>query len=289
MTVCIAALCDNRKAIILAADKMIGSHAIEAEAEIHKILRLHKDWQVMLAGNDVAPAFEIVDSAKKKLSKGKSFSVQEVEHAVVESYREKRLAEAASQHLAPRGWTPETFNSPSANALPESLRLAIDSAIENHRLDLELLVAGFDRNGQGHIFSVSDYDNRGAARRFDIPGFQAIGSGSHGANYMMMYRAMSPALPIRWALYHVLEGKYFGEFAAGVGLRTDLYILRHAKQSIKIKEDTVDEKLMKICEDLAPGSLKQNHVDVLNSLNGSGLQTIRKLKTKRKGRELAIS
>ena len=289
MTVCIAALCDNRKAIILAADKMIGSHAIEAEAEIHKVLRLHKDWQVMLAGNDVAPAFAIVDSARKKLSKGKGLTVQEVEHAVVESYREKRLAEAASQHLAPRGWTPETFNSPSSNALPESLRLALDSAIENHRLELELLVAGFDRNGQGHIFSVSDYDNRGAARRFDIPGFQAIGSGSHGANYMMMYRALSPPLPIRWALYLVLEGKYFGELASGVGSRTDLYILRRGKPSIKIKEDTVEEKLIKICQEVEPRSLKQKQVDVLNSLNGPGLQTIKKLKTKRKGQESAIS
>jgi len=288
MTVCIAALCDNRKAIILAADKMVASHAIESEAEIHKVLRLHKDWRVMLAG-DIAPAFDIVDSARKKLPKGKALTVQEVELAVVGSYREKRLADAASQHLAPRGWTLEAFNSPASNALPESLRLSLDAAIESHRLDLELLVAGFDRHGQGHIFSVTDYDNRGAARRFDIPGFQAIGSGSHGANYMMMYRVLSPPLPIRWALYLVLEGKYFGELASGVGSRTDLYILRRGKPAIKIREDTVEDKLIKICQEVEPRSLKQKHVDILNSFKGSAFATIKKLKSKRKGQELAIS
>jgi len=288
MTVCIAALCDNRKAIILAADKMVGSHAIESEAEIHKVLRLNKDWRVMLAG-EIAPAFDIVDSVKKKLSKGKGFTVQEVEHAVVESYREKRFAEAASRHLAPRGLTPEAFNSPSSNALPESLKLALDSAIENHHLDLELLVAGFDRHGQGHIFSVNDYDNRGAARRFDIPGFQAIGSGSHGANYMMTYRAVCPPMPIRWALYLVMEGKYFGELASGVGSRTDLYILRHGKPSIQVKEEAVEDKLIKICQEVEPRSLKQKHVDILNSFKGLRFGTINKLKTKRKGQELAIT
>jgi 20S proteasome alpha/beta subunit len=289
MTVCIAALCDNRKAIILAADKMVGSHAIESEAEIHKVLHLHKDWRVMLAGNDISPAFEIVDSAKKRLPKGKTFTVQEVENAIVESYREQRLAGAASQYLAPRGLTLETFNSAASNVLPESLRLSLDSAIEGYRLELELLVAGFDRNGRGHIFSISDYDNRGAARRHDIPGFQAIGSGSHGANYMMMYRALSPPLPIRWALYLVLEGKYFGELASGVGSRTDLYILRRGKPSIKIKEDTVEDKLIKICQEVEPRSLKQKHVDILNSFKGPAFATIKKLKTKRKGQELAIS
>jgi 20S proteasome alpha/beta subunit len=289
MTVCIAALCDNRKAIILAADKMVGSHAIESEAEIHKVLHLHKDWRVMLAGNDISPAFEIIDSAKKRLSKGKTFTVQEVENALVESYREQRLAGAGSQYLAPRGLTLEMLNSAASSILPESLRLSLDGAMEAYRLELELLVAGFDRNGRGHIFSISDYDNRGAARRHDIPGFQAIGSGSHGANYMMMYRSLSPPLPIRWALYLVLEGKYFGELASGVGSRTDLYILRRGKPSIKIKEDTVEDKLIKICQAVEPRSLNQKHVDILNSFKGSAFATIKKLKTKRKGQELAIS
>jgi 20S proteasome alpha/beta subunit len=288
MTVCIAALCDNRKAIILAADKMVGSHMIESEAEIHKVMPLHKGWRVMLAG-EVAPAFDIIDSAKKKLSKAKSLTVQEVEHAVVESYREKRFAEAVSRHLSPRGLTPESFNSSSSNGMPESLRLALDAAIENHHLEVELLVAGFDRHGQGHIFSINDYDNRGAARRFDIPGFHAIGSGSHGANYMMTYRSVSPPMPIRWALYLVLEGKYFGELASGVGSRTDLYILRHGKPGIKIKEDAVEDKLIKICQEVEPRALKQRHVDILNSFKGSSFGTIKKLTTKRKGQELAIS
>lgn len=86
-----------------------------------------------------------------------------------------------------------------------------------------------------------------------------------------------------------MEGKYFGELASGVGSRIDLYILRHGKPSIQVKEEAVEDKLIKICQEVEPRSLKQKHVDILNSFKGSRFGTINKLKTKRKGQELAIS
>jgi 20S proteasome alpha/beta subunit len=288
MTVCIAALCDNRKALILAADKMVGTHMIETEADIHKVLRLHKDWWVMLAGEGIEPVFDIIDSSKKELAAKRKVKVQDVERALVESFREKRMAEAEAQHLAPRGWTLKRFNSPSSKVLPESLRIELSDLLREHTIPVDILIAGFDHQGEGHIFTVSDEDNRGEARRYDIPGFCAIGSGSAGADYMMTYRALSPALPLRLALYYVLEGKYYGELASGVGDRTDLYILRHGKPRINVKEEIVEEKLIKICQDLEPRLPKKKHVAILNELSGSGFKTIKKLKTKRLGGNLVI-
>lgn len=52
MTFCVAMLCDKSKALILAADKMIGIGWIETEPDITKILDLHKNWKVMFAGDD---------------------------------------------------------------------------------------------------------------------------------------------------------------------------------------------------------------------------------------------
>jgi excisionase family DNA binding protein len=63
MTVCIAALCEERKALVVAADRMVRSARCRTEAEFHKISRLHKDWWLMLAGDDVGPAFDIPHAA----------------------------------------------------------------------------------------------------------------------------------------------------------------------------------------------------------------------------------
>jgi hypothetical protein len=65
MTCCVASICDEGKSIVLVSDKMIGTGMIESEPEISKVLWLHKNWRVMLAGDDIAPAFPIVDTAKQ--------------------------------------------------------------------------------------------------------------------------------------------------------------------------------------------------------------------------------
>jgi hypothetical protein len=127
MTVCIAALCEERKALVVAADRMVRSSRCGTEAEFHKISRLHKDWWLMLAGDDVGPAFDIIDSVKRKLNGEDRLSVDEVEAAVMTSHREKRAAEAEAKYLAPRGWTLERFSSSASTILPEPLRLSLDN------------------------------------------------------------------------------------------------------------------------------------------------------------------
>jgi len=201
MTCCVAALCDDSKAIVLAADKMIGLGMIESEPSITKIFKIHRDWWVMVAGNDIAPAFDIVDAAKRELAGKNSVSVGAASRTVYECYVEKRSEQAEAQFLTPLGWTLKKFNSNhSTSVIPDASRVDIANRIQNHFLQVSLLVAGFDRQGDGHIFAVEDYDNRGAPRRWDIPGYSAIGSGSRGAIYMMAWRELSPKLPVREAL-----------------------------------------------------------------------------------------
>jgi len=56
MTLCVGTLCDDRKTIVLVADRMFGIGGwAEAELNIRKATAIHKDWMVMIAGNDVAP------------------------------------------------------------------------------------------------------------------------------------------------------------------------------------------------------------------------------------------
>src|SRR2546425_11768440 len=61
MTVCVGAICENGKALVLAADKMIGMGFVEGEPDISKLRKLHKDWWVLFAGDDITPVFDIID------------------------------------------------------------------------------------------------------------------------------------------------------------------------------------------------------------------------------------
>jgi hypothetical protein len=69
MTVCVAALCEKGKTLLLTADRMVGilGGVIEAEPGVSKICTLNKDWLALVAGNDCVPAFEIIEAVKTRI------------------------------------------------------------------------------------------------------------------------------------------------------------------------------------------------------------------------------
>jgi len=185
----------------------------------------------MIAGNNIGPAFDILDKAGTILQ-GQERNVVEVQQALATFYREKRLDEA--------------------NA----------SGDPNYKLQVTLLAAGFDQLGVGHLFRVS---NPGICARQDIPGFAAIGSGSFGAHYMLLWREMDVYLKASLALYFAFEAKIFGESAPGVGYETDMYIFRKGIGPKKISKES-EEKMERIWRKLEPRSPKPEHRRALERL-----------------------
>lgn len=167
--------------------------------------------------------------------------------------------------------------------------MELQSKLQEYELSVEILVAGFDRklNPPGKIFTMISAD-KGIPRRYDIPGFAAIGSGAIAAEYMMHYKDVSPKLPIRAAVYYTLEAKYFGEYAAGVGERTDMLVLLFDGNLIRVveinDEKTIEKKLIPMCERLEPRHPTPEDVDILNALPElKGLPNLpRKAKNKRR-------
>jgi hypothetical protein len=178
----------------------------------------------MIAGNGVGPAFDIIDKTSRELGKD-SHTVDEIEEIMARHFRERRADEA--------------------NTLGNA----------NYKLDIQLLAAGFDRDGLGHIFTVS---NPGLYTRHDIPGFHAIGSGSFGAYYMLLWREIDIYMKASVALYYAFESKIFGESAPGVGVATDMYIFRKGQRVQKIGKESED-KMETIWKTLRPSDLKPEH------------------------------
>jgi hypothetical protein len=241
----------------------------------------------MIAG-DVAPAFPIVEDAKLKFGSAANVAVGRVMKNIYDRYCEARSALAEAVHLTPIGWTLKRFNSATSNVLPVSSREEIAAKIGNERLDLQLIVAGFDSRGKGHIFSLDDYEDRGQPKRRDIPGYHAIGSGGDGAMYMMAYREVGPSMPLRLVLYYAIEGKYFGERAAGVGTRTDAYIMQYGKKVFRIKEKVLEDHLFKLCQKVDPRKLNESHLKTLNDLPGSSMREVPEIERIKQGEDWII-
>jgi hypothetical protein len=289
MTVCVGMLCDKSKALVLVADKMIGVGYIQTEPEIKKLVDLHKDWKVMFAGDDITPVSNIVDGAKATIAGDKPLRVRDVMDAIQASYEKERESEADDLYLAPRKWTRDQFRTQGNQALPDTLYADIEDKLARHELEIELLVVGFDKDGEGHIFFCDSKIKRGIPQRRDIIGFHAIGEGSVGADYMMHYRKCSSQMKIREVLYYAVEAKYFGEFAGTVGLKTDAWIWQSGKDAIQLSdENTIEKKIMVgLCEQLSPRELKsKRHLEVLNrieELENAGIEKLTSpVKPKRK-------
>lgn len=267
MTTCAAVLAEDRKAIVLAADRMVGMGFVESESAT-KIFSIHRNWRVMIAGNGIEPAFSIIDVARKAL-RAKRTDARTVGEEVKRAFQEHRAAEAEARFLIPRGLTLRTLVNDGKRLLTESDLIRLETQVANHELEIELLVAGFDPTGTGFIMSVEGDGSRGIVKRHDT-GFYAIGSGSVNATFILNYREASPQIPLREAVYYATEAKFYGEFATGVGMRTHVHVLRANKKDIKLDEKTIEEKLMTVCEQLSPADLKRRNIETLNALPNLG-------------------
>ena len=264
VTTCVASLCCDGKAIILVADKMVGLGYIESEPDISKIRSIHKNWRVMIAGNGIAPAFAIIDAARAQLAGMKiaAPALDVVMDAMESAYQSKRIHDAEALYLTPIGWNLREFKTDGFKNLGDTAATQIRDSIDDFEYDLDLLVAGFDDHGEGQIFSISS-DDRGIALRRDM-GFHAVGSGESNARFIMTRRWVAPKMPLREALIYALEGKYYGEGATGVGLRTDTVVMRPDQDDLLIHEDNADILMYKICEQVDPRPLADRHVKLLN-------------------------
>jgi 20S proteasome alpha/beta subunit len=274
MTVCVAALCDKGKGLVLASDKMIGSASIEAELDIEKTFQVHQKWRVMFAGNDITPVSDILRWTKARLPTS-DVSLQQIVEETVRSYREKRLRNAEALFLSPLNLTFSQFVDDGERyrkIFGRDTYIRLLTNIHEHELEIELLVAGFDEQGNARMFSIDSDEGRGVPQHHDeIPGFHAIGSGGTAANHMMYYRQMSTRLPARLAALLAFEAKYFGEQASGVGTRTDLYVWRSGEDPKRLDEIFIEDVLVKkFIKRLQPPDITRKHLEDLNRVDGFG-------------------
>jgi len=104
MTVCIAAVCDNRRCAVVASDTMVTNPGIPIEFEHQgsKISELATACVAMTAGDALAYT-ELFGMVTASLADLKQPNVYEIVERIKECYKEVRHQEIRERVLGPRG------------------------------------------------------------------------------------------------------------------------------------------------------------------------------------------
>jgi len=237
VTICVAGIYQDRRDsfIITACDKkvsMLGGW-FSAEDAATKLIRIHPDWVAMISG-ELSPMVPIVDLIKQKILNIQEITPRPFALVCSDAYREERKHIIENEVLVDF----EIDSYTDFRALRSSNRELFDEIakkIQEREEGWSLLIAGFDKDGQPHLFVISE---RGKIQYCDITGFAAIGSGQWRALVELSTFRFNRHLSLTEATYGVMTAKYAAESASGVGESTIIAFLKPKQKGfVEFPED----------------------------------------------------
>ncbi|HEY8768714.1 MAG TPA: hypothetical protein VIP09_15890, partial [Dehalococcoidia bacterium] len=153
MTICIAALCEDRKSIVLAADRMVSNYLAQAETSVTKIMKVHDRWWAMLAGSEPGQILTMLDDLKVAWELNDYPSPADVERDMVEAFRSRRDKKAEASYVLPLAMSLQEFLV-SRQYLGDQLFEKTLTNVQGVRLDCWVMLCGFDEKGLGHVLSI---------------------------------------------------------------------------------------------------------------------------------------
>jgi 20S proteasome alpha/beta subunit len=224
MTICIGALAENRKKLVLVSDRMITAnipmpYQFEKE-DVQKIYDITDNVKVLTAGNALF-AYEVIQAAvtiieKQKLDGKDAHSVEEVAEILRQVYQQFRLRIVIQRILEPRGLDLPTYYSQQKNLNPGIIQ-EIEQALVNANIDVELVVAGVNDGKSCHLYTVT---HPGTVACHDPIGYACVGSGAPHAMYSLIGSEYTKDKTVDSVEKLVLEAKKKSEVAPGVGRDT---------------------------------------------------------------------
>lgn len=243
MTVCVAAFANNRKAVVLVADKAItyGGYArppVQAETGgIEKMLSIgDSTWKALMAGNPTVTELIIRRTGLRLAAEPNlAGSLDTMMETVKTAYQEAREQGLDDEILRPRLLTKELLIARPSTLVPLDSQYFADVAkrVADFRMGCDLLVCGFDAQGTGHIFSVHD---PGVVNSHELEGYAAIGIGAETAISRLVWDRAEPADILVFSLYQTLAAKLCAQSIQGVGWASDVWLML-PDRTVKVPED----------------------------------------------------
>lgn len=219
MTLCIAAVARSSgggHSYITVSDHMLSSSSMSAEPVLVKtsFIGTKIRWAVMFAG-DPTHAYSIIQRAINSAA-GQTETFAVMEAAFKTAFKAELEQKINDELLSPMGITREQFQQTGKEAFGREIFGKMLYQIGNAKLETDLLIGNASR-----IFSVSD---PGKIEYHDPLGFHAIGSGATLAEASLM-GVIDSVHPVNHIIYRLLEAKFRGEAASGVGRKTFLTVM----------------------------------------------------------------
>lgn len=224
MTVCIAAMADNSRRLVLATDQMLswtvgmGMPVQYETADVPKVHELISNVVVLTAGQ-ANFAFDIVRLARDRIvaEHQAAPSVEEIAEILRVEYQKYRRNLLIRWLLEPRGLDLEAYYT-NQQVLNPALVQQVDQQLANFDLGVQVIIAGHD-GGECHIYSLV---SPGITNCHDAVGFVCVGIGAPHALYHLIGADYRKTLPLHDVDRLVREAKVKSEKAPGVGTGTEV-------------------------------------------------------------------
>lgn len=224
MTICIAAMAEGGKKIVLAADRMITANfplPTEFETDdVPKIYQLHDNVIAMPAGNALS-AYEVIERAKAQIVSQQISKVEQIAEIIRRTYQDYRRHLVVERVLEPRGLNLDTYYNTQQRMVLGVVQ-EVESQLTSFNLGVELIVAGCRNGEECHIFTVT---HPGVSLLHDAIGHVSIGSGAPHVMYYFIGSNYKKRLPVKEVEQLVRDAKKKSEVAPGVGKQTELLII----------------------------------------------------------------
>jgi hypothetical protein len=222
MTVAIGALCEDGKAVVLAADRQVSHLAfgMRGEGPDCKIAIIPPG--VLLAAAGEPPSGSFLDSLKKDSSSQQSAPgmAKLVAKACVELWRE-RVEQAFLWRYAQKDYA-SFLEAAGRGELPPDIVKDIWGMVKQSPMDGMSFLVGGTGEQRAELYAVVEPDG---TRSLDSPGFGAIGAGSNLAMAVLYQNQNIKHMGLPQAVYTVYEAKKAAESTFHVGKATDMAVI----------------------------------------------------------------
>lgn len=249
VTICIAAICEGGKGLVVGADRMMTAPGLVLEFE-HNESKIEKisDTCLVLPAGDVSYSFQVIEMLRAAIKgQEQTLSIRTIGEKLKQVFIAVHMKRMESVVLIPRGWNLEDFKTRGAKEINPEIYKEIQNQIFNFGLppfgqSPEFIIAGIDPSG-AHICRIyyggmagGDWIEWG-----DKIGWKTVGSGSLHASISLATSGHNRNSSHEETIYSVYAAKKKAEAAPGVGQKHDFAFIKD--NQITFLTDTVLGKL----------------------------------------------
>ena len=224
MTVCIAALYDSGKGVVLASDRMVTAHfpiGYEFEhQETTKVVPMDEPVSIYaLSAGDVLLGNEILTIAREQAQQLGVSTASGIAELVRSAYQSVRLTTIVRTELEPRGLDLGSYYNNHQGLLPQVVQV-VDQAMSQSDIGVQFIIAG----PSDSLYTIHTVVNPGTLSHNNPIGYSAVGSGAPHALYSLIEASYRPSLNKDSVREMVEHAKKRSEVAPGVGSGTQMVV-----------------------------------------------------------------